>query len=67
MTHEWADDKGTREDIFVRCIKCGWDGAGEMITQYGCSDWIPERCPLCNMETEVDERGFKEDKENEDD
>lgn len=57
MTREWADDKGTREEIIVRCIKCGWDGAGILVTNYGPggSDWIPERCPLCKMPTEVDE------------
>jgi len=52
----WADDKGTREEIVVRCIKCGWDGAGTLINQYGASSWIPEECPIkrCGMPTEVD-------------
>ena len=52
MTREWADDRGTREEIVVRCIKCGWDGAGQMVTQYGIQAWHPESCPLCKMDTE---------------
>lgn len=55
MTREWADDKGTREEIIVRCIKCGWDGAGQLVTQYGMTDWYPETCRLCHMPTEIDE------------
>ena len=51
----WADDKGTREEIVVRCIKCGWDGAGTLINQYGASSWIPEECKSCGMPTEVDD------------
>ncbi len=50
-----TSDPGTRKDIVVRCINCGWDGAGILVTQYGFNDWHPERCPYCKMPTEVDD------------
>ena len=54
MATEWADDPGKKAvDVFVRCIKCGWDGWGQMITSYGLSDIQPEECPKCWMPTEV--------------
>lgn len=55
MMREWADDKGTHGEVWIRCIKCGWDGAATMITQYGASSLSRENCPQCGMDVEVDE------------
>jgi len=68
MIGEWANDLGTREEIVVRCTKCGWDGAGQMVTQYGCSMWIPESCPVkgCGMDTEPSDVTFDDPPDEED-
>jgi len=56
MTQEWGDDKGTkhREEVFIRCIKCGWNGYTFQITQYGATSLCRESCPLCNYDVELD-------------
>ena len=55
MTAEWAKDSGTRSEVFIRCIKCGWTGSTYMITQYGATSLCRESCPMCNYDVEVDD------------
>lgn len=50
---EWADSQHSREEVWIRCIKCGWEGWAMMIEEYGLSSLSVEECPSCGMPTEL--------------
>ncbi len=45
----------SREEVWIRCIKCGWKGWAMMIEEYGLSSLSVEYCPIksCGMPTEL--------------
>ncbi|KKL94564.1 hypothetical protein LCGC14_1863460 [marine sediment metagenome] len=55
MNTEWADSKSSHEEVWIRCIKCGWEGWAMMIEEYGLSSLSVEECPLkgCGMPVEL--------------
>lgn len=52
-TTEWADSKSSREEVWIRCIKCGWEGWTMMVTENGGGTLLREECPSCGMPTEL--------------
>ena len=46
---------GSREEVWIRCIKCGWEGWAMWIKEYGLGSLSVEYCPSrgCGMPVEL--------------
>lgn len=49
---EWGEDKGTRGTCEWYCGECESTGSTAWVTQYGCTEYAVEECPVCGGEVE---------------